>query len=98
MYFLTTHGMTFESEYFCEFEFIFENNLGSESGDQADSFDESLPPLQYSGLLKLNFLNIAYGSCDTVPLNLKCKFYEPPVRSCLHTLDEIYCVTYFHSF
>ncbi len=33
-------GMTFEFEYLSEFEFIFENNLGSWSGDQKLAFDE----------------------------------------------------------
>ncbi len=32
--------MTFELEYLGKFIFIFENKLGSESGDQMDSFDE----------------------------------------------------------
>jgi hypothetical protein len=31
--------MTFEFEYLGEFEFIFENNLEQESGDQDDAFD-----------------------------------------------------------
>jgi hypothetical protein len=32
--------MAFEFEYFDEYEFILQNNLGSESGNQAGSFDE----------------------------------------------------------
>ena len=32
--------MTFEFEYLGDFEFIFENNLGSWSGDQELAFDE----------------------------------------------------------
>jgi hypothetical protein len=32
--------MTFELEYLGKFIFIFENKLGSESGDQMDSFNE----------------------------------------------------------
>jgi hypothetical protein len=37
---LITCGMTFEFEYLGKFEFIFENNLRSESGDQDLAFDE----------------------------------------------------------
>jgi hypothetical protein len=37
---LIIRGMTFEFEYLGEFEFIFENNLGSGSGDQKLAFDE----------------------------------------------------------
>ncbi len=37
---LIIRGMTFEFEYLGEFEFIFENNLGSWSGDQKLAFDE----------------------------------------------------------
>jgi hypothetical protein len=37
---LIIRGLTFEFEYLGEFEFIFENNLGSWSGDQKLDFDE----------------------------------------------------------
>ncbi len=37
---LIIRGMTFEFEYLGDFEFIFENNLGSWSGDQELAFDE----------------------------------------------------------
>jgi hypothetical protein len=37
---LIIRGMTFEFEYLDDFEFIFENNLGSWSGDQELPFDE----------------------------------------------------------
>ncbi len=37
---LIIRGMTIEFEYLGEFKFIFENNLGSWSGDQKLAFDE----------------------------------------------------------
>jgi hypothetical protein len=37
---LIIRGMTFEFDYLGEFEFIFENSLGSWSGDQELAFDE----------------------------------------------------------
>jgi hypothetical protein len=37
---LIIRGMTFEFKYLGDFEFIFENNLGSLSGDQELAFDE----------------------------------------------------------
>ncbi len=37
---LMIRGMTFEFEYLGDIEFIFENNLGSWSGDQELAFDE----------------------------------------------------------
>jgi hypothetical protein len=37
---LIIRGMTFEFKYLGDFEFIFENNLGSWSGDQELAFDE----------------------------------------------------------
>jgi hypothetical protein len=41
--------MTFEFEHLGEFEFIFENNLQKESGDQDRAFDEKKRKLQISG-------------------------------------------------
>jgi hypothetical protein len=37
---LIIRGMTFKFEYLGDFEFIFENDLGSLSGDQELAFDE----------------------------------------------------------
>ncbi len=37
---LILRGMTFKFEYLGKFEFIFENNLEQESGDQEHAFDE----------------------------------------------------------
>jgi hypothetical protein len=49
--------MTFESEYLGGFEFIFENNLGPETGDQAGFFDEKTSGRKISCNYAFIFIN-----------------------------------------
>jgi hypothetical protein len=63
---LSMHIVTYVSEYLGEFEFIFENVLDYESGDQMGTLDAKK--------ITIEILMLGHNNIETITLNLIC-FY-----------------------